>query len=93
MKVYEIILYREGDRIGTNFKCPRCGKYMTMWGQSVVLCSSCSYVLDIKMCLWRIGVYYPLLRYVAEDIISAYYRVMRRLIRNGEERSRSRANL
>jgi len=87
MRVYEIFLYRQGEYVGTNFKCPRCGKYLSLWGQSVVVCSSCSYILDVKRCLWRIGIRQPLLIYFLEDIISAYYQVIRRLIRDSKKRA------
>lgn len=93
MKVYEIILYREGEHVGTNFKCPRCGKYLSLWGRTIVACSSCSYVLDVNRCLWRIGIRQPLLIYFLEDIISAYYQVIRRLVRSSEKRvSRGRSS-
>jgi len=81
MKVYEIILYRQGDYIGTNFKCPRCGEYLELWGQRIAVCTSCSYILDIKRCFWRIGIHEYSLIYFLEDVISAYYQVIKKLIR------------
>ena len=93
MKVYEIILYREGEHVGTNFKCPRCGKYLIMRNEAGVVCPSCSHILGVNGCLWRIGIRQPPLLYFLVDIVSAYYQVTMRLVMSSEKRvSRGRSN-
>ena len=83
MKVCRIVVYREGNRVITSFKCPRCGKPMIMWGETIVVCS-CSYFLEIKKCLWSMGIRHMPLVYVITDILSTYYRRVKRLARGDE---------
>jgi len=87
MKVYEIILYREGEHVVINLKCPRCGRYMRLYYWYIAVCPSCSYLLDVRKYLLGIEFSQPFLTYFLEDVIRGYYEVIRRLIRDSKKKA------
>ncbi|RLI87646.1 MAG: hypothetical protein DRP01_01435 [Archaeoglobales archaeon] len=92
MKVYEIILYREGEHVVISLKCPRCGRYMYLYYWYIAVCPSCSYLSDVRKYLLGIEFSQSFLTYFLEDVIRGYYGVIRRLVRDSKERASSKEN-